>query len=199
MFYAPESLSAEVVQMVLELISVDVKLGIVERWTPHELLVAYDYAMRAHLRASDNPTHLRPQPWFVTTAAAMSKAAPFHDPTEAFHSGSRTAESDTGRITVNDHIRVTTPGVSAEYRINGVRIVYDTEHLTFMSDELDKAGITEIEMANYAGMCSRDQRVTARGRKDDKAPWLFLHASGTVCTHDFRPAESHMFGEWEPS
>jgi hypothetical protein len=33
-----------------------------ERWTDLERLIVYDYAIRAHLSASDNPVRVRPRP-----------------------------------------------------------------------------------------------------------------------------------------
>ncbi len=37
-----------------------------ERWTPLERLLAYDWAMREHLAASDNPVKRRPRPSFLS-------------------------------------------------------------------------------------------------------------------------------------
>ncbi len=42
----------------------------IKLWTNLELLIAYDWAMRTHLRAADNHFRLRPKPWFVTKAEA---------------------------------------------------------------------------------------------------------------------------------
>jgi hypothetical protein len=46
---------------------------IVGRWTEHERMLAYDWAMREHLRASDSLVRPRPQPWFVARAAAWTE------------------------------------------------------------------------------------------------------------------------------
>ena len=74
-FYHPsDRLTAELVCRVLELVSVKVDPAIAERWTEIELLVAYDWAIRSHLRASDNPTRLREEPWFVRVAAIANAA-----------------------------------------------------------------------------------------------------------------------------
>lgn len=65
-FYAPAELTAEVVHDVMSLVAADLPpLAGVERWTETELLVAYDWAIREHLRASDNPVHWRPRPHFT--------------------------------------------------------------------------------------------------------------------------------------
>jgi hypothetical protein len=74
-FYRPRDLTAEVVVAVLSLVGVRVERSIVERWTKLELLLAYDWAMRNHLRASDNPARLRDKPWFVQVAE-MAQATP---------------------------------------------------------------------------------------------------------------------------
>ncbi len=41
-------------------------LEVVQRWTKMELLLAYDWAMRDHLKASDNVIKRRDRPWFTT-------------------------------------------------------------------------------------------------------------------------------------
>lgn len=68
-FYRPRELSPEVVHSVLGLVGVRINPSEIEKWTELELLLAYDYAMRSHLRASDNPTRLRPEPHFVAVAS----------------------------------------------------------------------------------------------------------------------------------
>ncbi len=37
-----------------------------KRWTPLERLLAYDWGMREHLAASDNPIMRRPRPSFLS-------------------------------------------------------------------------------------------------------------------------------------
>lgn len=65
-FYAPRELSPEVVHLVMELVAADVPpMRLVERWTEIELLAAYDWAVREHLAASDNPVRRRPRPVFT--------------------------------------------------------------------------------------------------------------------------------------
>lgn len=48
---------------------VGVRVGEIGAWTPHELIMAYDWAMREHLRVSANRrVHGRPKPSFVAAA-----------------------------------------------------------------------------------------------------------------------------------
>lgn len=210
-FYTPGTLEPELIRDLLGLVSVDVSLEIVQKWSRNELIVAADYALREHLRASDNNSvNRRDKPWFIGMAAslyAVPRIVP--DPDQpgynvgisAIHPGDSPVHIPpyATNVQINDHIELLTPGCSARYGMGEFRVVYGTEHLTFLSDELDRHNITQIEMANYAGMCSAPYRVTARGRRSSEVPWLYLHSNGTVCSHSFRPAESHMFGEWEPS
>jgi len=37
----------------------------ISRWTAVERIIAYDWAMRGHLAASDNPIQTRSTPWFI--------------------------------------------------------------------------------------------------------------------------------------
>lgn len=67
----PRALSAESVQLVLGLVNVQVPLRHIHQWCWTERLVAVDYAVRVHLRASDNPVKLRPLPSFVANVARM--------------------------------------------------------------------------------------------------------------------------------
>lgn len=61
-------LTAELTRDMLLLVSTDVPAAIVEQWTPNELALAYDWAAREHLSASDDPVQRRPRPWFITLA-----------------------------------------------------------------------------------------------------------------------------------
>jgi hypothetical protein len=74
-FYEPRELTIDVVQNTLALVGVTIgrhgRYGI-GHWTPLERLIAYDWALRCHLRASDNPTQLRPKPNFVEIAENAS-------------------------------------------------------------------------------------------------------------------------------
>lgn len=69
-FFEPQGeLKWPMVYDLLCLVDADPNPEQVERWTPIELLVAYDWAIREHLRASDNTTvRRRPKPWFVDGA-----------------------------------------------------------------------------------------------------------------------------------
>lgn len=61
-------LTAELTRDMLLLVSIGIPAAIVEQWTPNELALAYDWAAREHLSASDNPVQRRPRPWFITLA-----------------------------------------------------------------------------------------------------------------------------------
>jgi len=55
-------------RMALALIGVEIPEDDVRGWTKYELMLAYDWAMREHLSASDNTVRRRPKPSFVTAA-----------------------------------------------------------------------------------------------------------------------------------
>ena len=57
--------SASAVVTILSLVSVRAEPDTVKGWTQHERVLAYDWAYRIHLRASDNPVRLRPRPTFI--------------------------------------------------------------------------------------------------------------------------------------
>lgn len=42
--------------------------------SPHELMLACDWAVREHLSASDNLNHRREQPWFLSHLASCPSA-----------------------------------------------------------------------------------------------------------------------------
>jgi hypothetical protein len=67
-FLEPRELSAFIVREVMLLVSTDVPLEDVATWTRMELLVAYDWAMREHITASDSRMKRREQPTFVRNA-----------------------------------------------------------------------------------------------------------------------------------
>jgi hypothetical protein len=65
-FYLPAAeLDDQTVMDILGLVGESPSPEQVARWTPLEREVAVDYALRAHYRASDNPTRLRPRPSFL--------------------------------------------------------------------------------------------------------------------------------------
>lgn len=69
------TMSAETLCDLLLLVSVDVPAGQVARWTALERLLAYDYAIREHLAASDNLVRRRQRPSFLAaTGPAMAGA-----------------------------------------------------------------------------------------------------------------------------
>lgn len=72
-FYEPETgietLSAYDLHCVLLLAGDEVPPERIQPWTDLEKLLAYDYAMREHLLASDNIVRRRPCPYFVIQAS----------------------------------------------------------------------------------------------------------------------------------
>jgi hypothetical protein len=68
-----EELTPESVRLVLGLVSLEVAAGIIAAWTPNERALAYDYAVRQHLHASDNHSiRLRDLPWFIAMSVVAS-------------------------------------------------------------------------------------------------------------------------------
>ncbi len=59
-------LNGQLLKRVLELVGVDVTVTAAERWTKLERLLAYDWAMRERLAASDNLTRRRERPSFLS-------------------------------------------------------------------------------------------------------------------------------------
>lgn len=72
---SPKDLTASVVRDALALVGVNTALDTVSTWTRNELALAYDWAMREHLHASDNRVRQRPQPAFVRLSGAGSMLA----------------------------------------------------------------------------------------------------------------------------
>ena len=65
-FWTPAGgLTARVVSDMLDLTGVHAPEQLVQKWTETERLVAYDWAAREHLAASDNPVRRRPRPYFL--------------------------------------------------------------------------------------------------------------------------------------
>jgi hypothetical protein len=60
---------AETVRDALALAGVMVRVSFVSRWTRLERIVAYDWAMREYLHASDNRVKRRERPSFVEYAS----------------------------------------------------------------------------------------------------------------------------------
>lgn len=58
-------LTPQLVADALSLVGAEADWVIVNTWTDLERLMAYDWAIRAHLHASDVPVRLRPRPSFV--------------------------------------------------------------------------------------------------------------------------------------
>lgn len=64
-------LTPEIVGDMLLLAAVDIPPHIIAVWTPNELALAYDWAAREHLSASDNSVRRRPKPWFIIAAGLL--------------------------------------------------------------------------------------------------------------------------------
>ncbi len=56
-------LTPGIVADLLSLVCVDAPCA--AGWSPIELRIAYDWAVREHLHASDNVVRRRPRPWFL--------------------------------------------------------------------------------------------------------------------------------------
>jgi hypothetical protein len=55
----------------------DVPQAVIGQWSPHELAIAFDWAIREHMAASDNAVQRRPKPWFVTVAELIEHPGVF--------------------------------------------------------------------------------------------------------------------------
>lgn len=65
-FYGSQAdLTPEIVSDALSLACVYYPSHKIGFWTPLERLLAYDWAMREHMSASDNPVQRRPRPYFL--------------------------------------------------------------------------------------------------------------------------------------
>jgi hypothetical protein len=64
----PEKITSEAVADALALVGSQVDRGALGRWVHLEKVLAYDWAMREHLRASDGLIGRRDKPSFVTAA-----------------------------------------------------------------------------------------------------------------------------------
>jgi hypothetical protein len=70
-----EPLDTKTVLAVLQLVEVNVNQA-AAAWTPLELALAYDWAAREHLAASDSPVKRRPKPSFVEAAEKAEASRP---------------------------------------------------------------------------------------------------------------------------
>lgn len=72
-FEPQQELTPGLLRDVLLLVGLEVADGIIAAWTPNEQKLAYDYAAREHLRASDNDSvRPRPLPWFLAMSVVAS-------------------------------------------------------------------------------------------------------------------------------
>jgi len=181
-FYAPRELSGEVVSSVLELAEVKVDPGICEKWTELELLVAYDWAWRIHLRASDHPIRFREKPWFIEVAQASSRT----DVDVVFKPHGVQLRYSPG---------ATYPTVLGPAAIGGTR----TE-LYFDEAVIRELRIRSIAMANFPSRCPAGETVVAQAFRDGEiASSLYLTKDGQLCRHNFIPPERTWVGEWQPA
>jgi hypothetical protein len=68
-FYSPAGpLTAQNMRLILMLVGINAPEHAITHWTELEMVMAYDWAMRVHLRASDNRVMMRPCPYFVAAA-----------------------------------------------------------------------------------------------------------------------------------
>jgi hypothetical protein len=94
------------VRDVLELVEVKVSLSAAETWTPLELALAYDWAMREHLAASDNPVKFRAKPSFVEAAEkSLADQAPPSTPGRGPHIHQAVREIIAGRSAMGATLR----------------------------------------------------------------------------------------------
>lgn len=63
--YAPRPVEVEALITLLSLVCVVAQEETVKSWTELEKALAYDWAMRCHLSASDNLVQARPRPMFI--------------------------------------------------------------------------------------------------------------------------------------
>lgn len=63
--YAPKELTPEAVHDALTLTDRPPAIDAVQTWSRYELLLAYDWAIREHLAASDQPMQRRQRPTFT--------------------------------------------------------------------------------------------------------------------------------------
>jgi len=73
-FFEPEGgLRPQTVHDMLSMVISPPPLAELERFAPLELLVAYDWAVREHMRASDNLVRRRPMPRILVLAKAAAR------------------------------------------------------------------------------------------------------------------------------
>lgn len=66
-------LTPQMIRDMLGLAGLDVAERIIDAWTPNERALAYDYAMRQHMRASDDySVRPRDMPWFLAMSVVAS-------------------------------------------------------------------------------------------------------------------------------
>jgi hypothetical protein len=75
----PGKQTPAMIRDLMGLVGVQITLATLEEWTWTERVIAFDWAIREHLAASDNPVRRRPKPWFVTVAQEDEE----DDPAEA--------------------------------------------------------------------------------------------------------------------
>lgn len=75
----PGRQTPEMIRDLMALVGVQIPVETLREWTRTELVVAFDWAIREHLAASDNAVQCRKKPWFVTVAQEDS----VDDPAEA--------------------------------------------------------------------------------------------------------------------
>jgi hypothetical protein len=69
--YAPDVLTPTAVHDALCLTDQPPSIETVRTWSKYELLLAYDWALREHLAAADNPVQRRQRPSFTMAESAQ--------------------------------------------------------------------------------------------------------------------------------
>jgi hypothetical protein len=86
--YAPNELTPKVVHDALTLATTSrlpaPRRDVIATWTRYELLLAYDWAIREHLAAADNPVQRRQRPTFTWPDGSCGLHGPDqHEPQQA--------------------------------------------------------------------------------------------------------------------
>jgi hypothetical protein len=78
--YEKDAFNADAVDTLLCLVDVRVPIEVIRGWTPEQLQTAGDWAVRSHLRASDNSTRVGRKPAHVDTAELDAQIAAIENP-----------------------------------------------------------------------------------------------------------------------
>lgn len=140
-FFEPEVLSTAVVVDALGQAGVAADKDIVGQWTRFEMLIAYDWAMRELLVASDNLVRRRDMPWIVMTAGSSPLVTALRTAEMSLHECTRRilAQAPDGLTTKNLLLRLSEAG----YR------QLNTKVLNRILDEDDDIGMSDEYHARW--------------------------------------------------